>query len=45
MGNTREHLRGWQINTVDSYKRLTTSYVTMQPTDKNIKEPVGTELI
>jgi hypothetical protein len=45
LGNTREHLRGWQINTVGSEKRITTSHVTTQPTDINVRQPVGTELI
>ena len=45
LGNTREHFRGWRINTVDSDKRITTSYVTKQLTDITIREIVGTELI
>jgi len=30
---------------VDPDKRITTSYVTAQPTDITMREPVGTELI
>jgi len=45
LGNTREHFRGWQINTMDSDKRITTSCVTRQLTDETIREIVGTEVI
>jgi hypothetical protein len=45
LGNTRRHIRGCQIKTVDSDKRITTQYITMQPTDITTREPVRTELI
>ena len=45
MGNTRKHFRGCQINAVDSFKRITTSYVTTQPTDITIRETQGTEIV
>ena len=44
-GKTREHCRGWWINTVCSDKWITTSYVTKQPTDITTRQTVGTELI
>jgi len=44
-GNTRRHIRECQIKNVDSDKRITTSYVTMQPIDITVREPVGTDLI